>query len=191
MSDKVIVMRESDEAARLETRAVWVCRNNHSHDDERSARYCGSTHTTCSSCGSVVEKCWLKCAACRAADDLRKYEAMPRVPYTGDPVYSEALDRYLMDEDEIEYALDDMDEGTTIADLRLVECYPNMAANYAPTSELFADGLDPDAEGSLPNDVEEALDAFRVALEACASPLSWSSGKKAIDPATVHVEATR
>lgn len=191
MSDKVIVMRGSDEAARLETRAVWVCRHNHNHDDERSARYCGSTHVACSSCGVPVEKCWLKCATCRAADDLAKYEALPRVPYTGDPVYSDALDRYLMDEDEIEYALDDMDEGATVADLRLVECRPNMAADYAPTSELFADGIDTESDGELPGDVDDALDAFRKALEACTAPLSWSSGKKAIDPATVLVEATR
>lgn len=183
MSD-AIVMRESDEAARLEVRTVWACRHNHNHDDERSARYCGCTHTTCSQCGASVEKFWLTCAACRATKDLEKYAALPREPYTGDPVYSEALERFLMDEDDIHLALDEMDEGATAADLRLVKCYPNMAVTFAPDGELFADGLS-DEDDELPGDVADALDAFREALKACTTPLSWSAGKVAVDPATV------
>jgi hypothetical protein len=67
MKDEKMILDTSDEAAKFVTGiSGWVSRDGHfCGNDERIARYIGSTHKLCE-CGNIVEKMWIKCDRCRA-----------------------------------------------------------------------------------------------------------------------------
>ena len=102
-----------------------------------------------------------------------RYQAMPRAEWDGKAMlYSEATDRYYYDP---EYAEADLDDGQTLADLRLVICRPNYVRRLDPDD--YADEL-ADDDGDLPNVLLEAIDAFNVAV--AGTVLSWSPGNTAL-----------
>src|SRR5574337_125514 len=171
MSDQ-IVMRDSDEAAQPVTIQAWKGRDGHIYFDESTARYAGSTHCLCNTCGAPTPKTYLKCDACREKADLAKYEAMPRAEWDGEAMlYSEARDQYYSTPDD---AADELEEDQTLADLRLVICEPNYVRQLEP--DYCCDELPED--GDVPDEVVEAMEVFNRAVSGIV--LSWSPGKTAL-----------
>ena len=176
MAEKEMVLNTSPEAASIQTVTGWVSRDGRFWgDDERMARYDGCTHVACNKCGEPVEKGWLACRKCRDQADTDRYNAMPRKPWDGNMVYSQARDRYYQDPGDAE---DELEEGETLADLQLVLCEPNYGRKLDP--DHFCDELPDDDEGELPDILYDAIDAFNAAVEK-VGPLSWSPGKFALD----------
>ena len=177
-----IVMRDSPEAATYRTDIKgWVSRDGFYYGDgetnEATARYAGCTHVACKRCGKPVEKRWLACDGCRDLMDIERFEKMPRADWDGESMlYSNARDTYY---NGLEDALDALEDGQTLADLRLVICTPNRGSPL--TSDYFEDEWPEDGDdGSLPDEVYAAMDAFNAAI-AAMRPLSWSPGKHALD----------
>lgn len=170
MSETKVVMRESDEAAKLVTVTGWVSRHGQFFgDDERTARWAGCTHEVCAGCGAVIERGW--CRSCREKKDLEKWLAAERVPWDGTtPLYSDSCDKYFFDGDFEEYA---EDEGLTVDDLRLYICTPQYGRPI--DSQYFESELPED--GDVPDVIQEAMDALNDAIRE-AGPLSWYPGKQ-------------
>lgn len=171
-----VILRDSPEAAQPVTVTAWKSSTGRLFFDEWSARYDGSTHSLCEDCGEPSEKPYTVCDSCRDLREEAKYEALPRAEWDGKAMlYSETKERYYSAP---EYAEDDLEEGQTLADLRLVICEPNYARRLEPDD--FADDLPED--GDTPDWLYEAINAFNQAIEK-GEPLSWSPGKVALgDP---------
>jgi len=173
-----IIMFGSNEAAKHVTNiSGWVSRNGIFYGDgpagESAARYGGCTHRECNQCGSPIEKHKLICDKCSQKSYIEKYNAMPRAEWDGvGLLYSDANDKYYVDLDEAEC---DIDDGRTIADLRLIICKPNYARQL--DSDFFCDDM-PDGDDDLPQKLQAAIDAFNEAVEGIV--LSWSPGKFAL-----------
>ena len=157
---KEIVMSDSPEAAQYRTDLKgWVSRGGFYFGDgpqgERTARYSGCTHVPCSQCGTPTPKGYTMCRDCRDSAYIAKYEAMPRAEWDGKAmVYSEARDRYYNRPDD---AADDLEDGETLADMRLVICTPNYARQIEP--DFFCDDL-PSAVARLEAAGARALSAL-------------------------------
>ncbi len=174
-----MVLDTSDEAASIKTVTGWVSRTGRFWgDDERMARYDGSTHKQCE-CGRIAEKSYIRCEACRSKADIEKFKARPVKVWDSEAfLYSDAHDKYFQDlESLIDYLSDyDEDDKYTLEDLRLIICEPNMAREVE--SDFWCDDLPED--GDLPSEMAEALRVFNEVVRR-APPLSWSPGKYAAD----------
>lgn len=114
------------------------------------------------------------CKSCRDKKDEDRYDAMPKAAWDGvSMLYSKTLDRYFASPEDSE---DELEEGQTLSDLRLIVCVPNRA-KFLDDSH-FVDDL-PD-DGESPVELLDAIEAFNKALEALP-PLSWSPGKFALE----------
>ena len=170
-----VVMFDSTEAATYRTNlSGWVSRDGRFYGEgesaEKAARYDGCTHRACRDCGEPAEKSWLICRQCQDNADRERFDALPAEEWDGVAMlYSETRDAYYSDPDE---ATDNLDDGMTLADLRLVICVPNRVREL--DGDYCHDEL-PD-DGELPDNVEEAMAAFNAAVAGIV--LSWSPGKK-------------
>jgi hypothetical protein len=109
---------------------------------------------------------------CRDKKDLERFEALPRADWDGMAMlYSEARDKYYAGPDDAE---DELEEGETLADMRLVICEPNYVRQIDP--DYFVDELPED--GDVHPEVEAAMDTFNSAVAGIV--LSWSPGKVAL-----------
>jgi hypothetical protein len=187
MRNEKLILDTDPEAATYRTDIKgWVSRDGIFYGDgpanERTARYAGCTHRACNRCGKPTEKHWLRCNGCRDLADRERHEAKPTAEWNGsDYLYSEALDEYFPDLDEVD---DRLEEGQTLADLMLVICTPNHVRPLE--SDYCCDELADD--GDLPSEVEEAMDAFNKAVAGIV--LSWSPGKYALKlPPEANAEA--
>ena len=172
MADKEIILPDDPRAASIQTVTGWVSRRGMFWGkDERTARYDGSTHRKCDTCGGLIEQRGY-CRPCADRREVEKFDAMPRKEWDGKAMlYSVTSDSYYTDLDE---ALCDVDEGETLEGLRLVICEPN----YTRTLDIdyFCDDLP--EEGDLPEEVQAAVDAFNEAVSGVI--LSWHPGKFAL-----------
>lgn len=169
-----MILYDSDQAAHRATVEGWVSATGRFWgNNEHGARYEGCTHVRCA-CGEVMGKGLGKCGACHEAENIARYAAMPRQRWNNEMLFSEATFSYYRNPEEAEDALE---EGQTLADLRLVLCDPV----YGPQldDEVFYDSL-PDDDNDVPDELLEALDAFNKAVRA-AGVLSWSPGKFALE----------
>ena len=184
-----IVMRDSPEAAQYRTGiSGWVSRHGHYHGDgpqsEASARYEGCTHVGCSDCGAPTRKGYTKCGECRNKAEIARHESRPRAEWDGKAMlYSDARDKFYESPDDAE---DDLDDGETLADMRLVICEPIYARQLEP--DYFADDMAED--GELPAAVEEAMEVFNKSVAGIL--LSWSPGKAALAlPEEIRIQAEK
>lgn len=181
-----IVMRDSDEAAQYRTDIKgWVSRNGIYYGDsvhsERVARYDGCTHVPCGNCGEPTPKHWTLCKPCRSVAEKGRYEAMPEAEWDGKAVlYSDLNDSYYPGLDEIEDYLEDLNDGTTLEDLRLIICEPNFVRPL--DIDYFSEELPED--GDLPTEVEDAMKDFNEAVKGIV--LSWSPGRKRLSLGGSH-----
>lgn len=175
-----IILPDSPLAAERKSVTGWVSRDGYFYGDgpsnERTARYAGSTHSQCSDCGAICQKVYTKCEACRDKAALARFLAMPRAPWDGEQmVYSEARDRYYNEPDDAE---EELEEGETLEDLRLILCAPNRARPL--DEDYFVDAMPDDGDYyTLPAALRDAIDAFNKVAAECP-PLSWRPGKTAL-----------
>lgn len=126
---------------------------------------------TCPTCGATNLPYNMLCDACQ-------YATRPRQAWDGHAMlYSYTADRYYASLD----AADDwLEDGQTLADLRLVICEPNMARELS--SDYWEGELEMDDR--LPPALEDAIDAVNAVI-AALPPLSWSPGRYAVDLSNV------
>jgi len=172
MSEQQPIFPESPEAATFKTGlSGWVDRNGiFWGEDERAARYAGSTHKKCE-CGAVIKNRSF-CGDCSRAKDANKHREAEKITWDCEtPLYSQIHDKYFFDEDEL---FDFMHECNikNPDELELFICEPNYLSEI--NSDYWHDDLPED--GELPGDVELFLDALNTAIRA-AEPVSWSPGK--------------
>lgn len=169
MSSEKIVMIDDDDAAQPYTMEGWKSRTGYFYADESLARYEGCTHRPCGQCGAPAEKAYTKCLTCREDAAKKRFLARPQANLDGeDWLYSEREDRFYPD---LESAEDDLEEGETLEDLRLIICEPVTAR--ALDSEYFEDELPEDEE--IPEVIEAAIMAFNKAVKDVI--LSWRPGR--------------
>lgn len=182
MSDEKMIMNTSDEAAHFKTDiSGWVSKDGRFYGkDERAARWDGCTHIACSGgCGVPVSKnSYTVCPECRAKSDIEKYNNLERKEWDGEsPLYSEALDRYFFDEQElIDYCYD---EGlTTVDDMLLRTTTPQRAFTLSP-NDIYCDIMAEEDDENLPKVLEDAFDELNAVIMAENFILSWVPTKYA------------
>lgn len=178
MKEQKIIMRESPEAASIQTVTGWMSSNGHFYgNDESTARYDGCTHQLCHGCGEVIAKSnyFCKCSDKRSQE---KFDAMSEEPWDGEsPIYSDWLDKYIFDGD-IESLLDDQAEGTAMEDLRLIHCVPVYL--HQIDTDVWEDELrTEDDSAEVPSAVDEALEKLNEAIKN-AGPVAWQAGNKRV-----------
>ncbi len=170
-----IIMYDSPEAARPYTAEGWVSSKGYFFLDESIARYDGCTHQACRECGAPARKAYLVCDACLAKDQERRFLAKPTIEWDGQAMlYSDTKDRYYSDPDDAE---DDLEDGQTLASLRLVVCVPQCARRLEVDD--FIDEL-PDDEAA-PDELLNAIYVFNAAMEG--KVLSWVPGPNRLEAA--------
>jgi hypothetical protein len=185
MSERVI-LNTDDEAAKRVTVTGWMARDGQWWgDDERMARWAGSTHILCA-CGKLTPKSWTKCDECRERAKEERYAKLERREWDGGMLYSDTLERYFDDEDDLrDYCFD---EGTTPDALRLLLCEPVYAREI--DDDHWCDDLPEDAQmDDVNGDIAEALARLNEVIRAqreAGRPISWRPSKyAAIIPASV------
>ena len=179
MSDATaqVILSTSAEAATYRTDIKgWVSRTGrYCGEDERLARYDGSTHSVCG-CGAPVEKSRIRCGACQANRDAEAWEALPLVEWDGEaPLCVYRGDTYFFDADQVHDYADE--QGVKVSELQLVLCKP-VCAHYLDVAE-WADDL-PEGRDE-PSWLEAAVDAFNEVIAAHRNePLSWISGQQRV-----------
>ena len=170
---KKIILPESPEAASIQTVTGWVSSNGrYWGDNEKMARYDGSTHRKCE-CGEIIAQ-QTYCKTCHAKRELDNFLAMEKKPWDGAAMlYSLLNDEYYSTPDDaIDYAYEN---ELNLEDLQLIICEPNYAQEI--DSSYWSDQLPDDDDG---NDVlEEAIKVLNQTIKG--QILSWSAGKFALE----------
>ena len=175
MHDKII-LPSSDQAASFQTVSGWVSRNGHFFgNDERLARYDGSTHRECPKCSKVIEKNNY-CRDCHANGEIEKYQKMERREWNGtDGLYSQAHDKWFFGYDELsDYC--EWNHVVSLDDLRLIICQPVYAREIDPL-EFYESDLPED--GEVPSDLFAAFEELNKTIRESKIILSWVTGKYA------------
>lgn len=171
-ADSKPIFPESEEAAKFVTSlSGWVDRHGRFWgDDEKTARYLGSTHRKCD-CGAEIEQRSF-CEDCSRLKEAARYKEAEKLTWNGEtPLYSQIHDKYLFGKDELLEFMHEC-EVKNPDELELFLCEPNYLREIE--SDQWCDDL-PD-DGDLPPEVEAALEVFNAVLRA-AEPVSWSPGK--------------
>lgn len=173
--DKKIILEESDEAATYRTDIKgWVSADGIYCGDgpagERQARYVGSTHRKCKTCGELVEKIGY-CRRCRDDRIAKKYQLAPRMKWDGEtPLVICDDDHYFFSAEELD---DYCEENECLpAELRLMICVPQFARTIC--SDIWEDVLPEDTD--VPVELETAIETFNASVKAYGKPLSWTQG---------------
>ena len=171
-----VVMIDDPRAATLVTVAGWRSRDGRFYgDNEHAARWSGCTHVKCVSCGDPTNKICSVCQSCREKAADARYDAMPAAEWDGVAMlYSDSRDKYFSSPEDAE---DSLEEGQTMADLKLIICKPEYA-NPIDASN-WQDQLPDDGDGDTPYWLEAAIEQFNAAISG-QPPLSWSPGKVAM-----------
>ncbi len=184
---KEIILPDDPRAAEFKTITGWVSRSGQFwKNDERMARYDGSTHSRCQTCGETCSKSSLYCDKHLRERELEKYAARPVKSWDDTcMLYSETLDRYFSEPAEVIDWLRDEDSGASPADLRLVLCDPEYPDAPDPAN-YYCDKL-PES-GDVPDEVAEAFEVLARTLKKCG-PMSWFPGEFALDISSLELAA--
>ena len=169
-----VVMIDDPRAATLVTVAGWRSRDGRFYgDNEHAARWSGCTHVKCVSCGDPTNKICSVCQSCREKAAEAKYDAMPTAEWDGVAMlYSDSRDEYFSSPEDAE---DSLEEGQTLADLKLRICEPEYAKPIYAID--WQDQLPDDCDA--PDWLEEAIEQFNAAISG-QPPLSWSPSEVAL-----------
>lgn len=169
------VLDTSKEAAVFEKNICgWVDRHGrYFGSDERAARWSGCTHIACE-CGNITEKNYTACSQCREKNAIERYEKKEKIQWDGKvPLYSDAIYRYFMEEDDLR---DFLEERTiSIDSLRLLICEPVYLKEI--DEDYFCDELPED--GELSEAVSDALNNLNAVIRD-EKPASWMPGDFAV-----------
>lgn len=146
-----VILPSDERAARHVTITGWVARDGRFWgEDERMARYCGSTHSVCEDCGATCGKSYLVCDPCRNKRDLARYQALPLVPWNGKMFTTLDGDEWW--DDIFEFFEWCEDEGVDPKDMWLVN--GEEIDLYQVHGDMWVDQLPED--GELPQAIEDA-----------------------------------
>ena len=171
-----MILAHSPEAASIQTVTGWVARDGRFWgDDERMARFCGSTHRICEANpehGPVEHRSY--CQACYAEKMEAKWQAMPKAPFLEElmPLCVFDSDRYFFDLDDLCYWLEEHELKPDA--VRLVQCEPVHAEPIDP-NDHFIDDLPED--GEVPDALREAFEVLNAVIAKC-EPLGWRPANK-------------
>jgi hypothetical protein len=101
---ETIILNTSEEAAHFVTGiSGWVDREGRFWgNDERMARYSGSTHSVCKTCGNIYQRN-AYCLPCHKRKEIECYNVKPKKPWDGQsPLYSHVYDMWFNEISEIE-----------------------------------------------------------------------------------------
>lgn len=172
--EKKIILRDSPEAASIQTVTGWVSSTGRFWgNDEDMARYDGATHQKCiQNAEHPIYEINGYCRACWDEKQQAVYEAMPSEPYNDNACMVFGTDRYFSEENDIlDYCVD---RGINPAELQLVHCEPNYASQI-DESDYYSDDL-PEG-GELPQVLQDAFDQLNEIIGHKKHVLSWSQGK--------------
>lgn len=175
MKTQKMILRDSDEAASIQTVTGWVSSSGRFWgNDEAMARYDGSTHQKCpKNPDHPVISNQSYCEVCHEEKQNEAYSKMERKPWNGEPLCVWYTDRYFFDAESIADYCEE--HQVAVSDLKLVICLPNYPSEV-DGSDIFCDDLPED--GELPSDLEDAFNALNKAIKN-SPPLSWSPGNVA------------
>lgn len=166
------IFYNTDEAATYKTVEGWVSRDGQfwgkGDQAEHMARYKGSTHGRCSTCDAVIDKRLVRCQSC--SENLKDKRHRERRSLKWDhesPLYSDKLDAYYFDIDQIKKVMEE--SGMSWVQLRILICEPVKAEHLE--QDHFIDILPED--GELPDQLIEAMETFNKMVDKCP-PVSWS-----------------
>lgn len=172
MSDEKVIMFDSPEAAQFKPLEGWV--DSHGFffgSDERTARYSGSTHTKCETCGEVhLTRSW--CGACHRRKAQERFLSFPVEKWDGDtPTCLYGTETYFFGDALLDYVADHPGE-----ELQICKCRPGYLSMI--DRDNWCDDLPED--GELPVAVATALDALNAAIKE-ADAVCWWEDEIAID----------
>lgn len=165
------------DAAHVVTVTGWACRTcgHYWGDNEHAARYCHSSDSPCSDCGAITRKASVRCEKCHEALAISSWKASERAEWnTTDALYSDGLDRYLFDENDLQELINEKDvpDGVDPREFfRFFVCEPSNGRPFDLADHLVDDtsddGVDVDEEGEA---AEKSVNDW-IAKHA---PFSWS-----------------
>jgi hypothetical protein len=172
--DKPVILYDSPEAATWkEGIAGWVSSDGHFYgkDGEHMARWAGSTHQLCETCGEQYEtRSW--CRPCHAKKRNEKFLSFPVEKWDGEtPLCLFDSDTYFFNEDILDFLADEPD-----TELQICKCSPIHL--HLLDDDIWCDELPED--GEVPEEVSKALDALNEAIKK-AGPVAWTETNVAID----------
>jgi hypothetical protein len=175
-----IVLPTDPEAATYRTNiSGWVDRHGRFYgEDERLARYGGSTHSICGECGATTTKSRLVCHECSVKKDNERFLLKEQKEWDRKtPLYSRFRDRFIWNEDDLDYELEELEAEIGVGHvlpetLELVICEPQYA--HEIDEDYFSDVLPEEQEA--PDELKDAIQTFNEATKAIG-PLSWTPGK--------------
>lgn len=183
---ELIVLSDSPDAASYQTVSGWVSRTRHFFgDNERLARYDGSTHSACTGCHAIAPKSYMLCDKCRANEDTARWNKREIIEWDGTTPFCLADgDEYFFDNDRFFDWFDDasFDDDTKPEDVRLLICAPVFFKQVDTEywNDAFCDDdLYSDAN-PLPPEIAKALEEFNKVIKAYTKPSCWRPGKKRI-----------
>ena len=166
-----IIMADSPEAASIQTVTGWVSSTGRFWgNDERMARYDGSTHRKCeNNPGHPPVANQSYCQKCHEDKQEKRWQDMPKEAYTPEsfPLQLYDTDRYFFDAEDLIDWLQEHDIKPE--SVRLTKCKPAYPDEIEP-SEHFADILPED--GEVPEDVREAFEKLNEVLKK-SEPFCW------------------
>lgn len=177
---KTILPTDENVVKWVENISGWVDNTGRFWGKEKDmAIYASITHKVCE-CGNLMEKHYTKCAECRTKADIERYNNYPFKEWDGKSlVYSHVADQYFRDEGEIEDYCSDNEIKSE--ELRLVLCDPCYIEEL--DGSQWEDLL-PEDHDYFPKEVQEAIDAFNLAVKNFP-PLSWFPSKVRT---TIHIK---
>lgn len=174
MNEKII-LPESPEAARKETREVWVSREGRVYEDtpvgERCARWDGSTHRKCE-CGKILKRNDF-CRECSDKKEYEKFMSYPEIEWDGKvALHLWGTDKFFFSEEELyDYC---EDHECTSETLPLVTCKPCYAYSIEPY-DIYQDILTED--GEVPEAIEAAFSELNKRIKEYDIPICWEPDK--------------
>lgn len=179
-------MENSDEAATYRTDiSGWVSRHGQFFgNDERTARYAGSTHKLCE-CGEVTLHVYGRCNKCEDKKAIENYNKKERRKWDKCSfIYSQEYDKYFGGIKELENFLNEYEkkDRPEIKDFLLVHCD---SQNLNEIDEDYWSDLMPD-ECELPDEIIEALEDFNEIIRE-QEPVSWVPGNIAVQDFEVEL----
>lgn len=167
------IFPESEESAKfVKCISGWVDRNGiFFGQDERSARYSGSTHKNCP-CGESVPKLSF-CKKCHRNYEIEKHKNAERIEWDREtPLYSQLLDDYIFSEEDL---IDLMNEFHP-KELELFICDPIFLKEFK--IDYWDDYLPED--GELPSEIIQSIEVLNSSIRKLG-PVNWEPGKYAAE----------
>lgn len=180
MDEREIILPSDDRAAQIKTVTGWVSRQGRFWgNDERTARYDGSTHSLCEKHGPYEQSSY--CHACHEDRQKEKYTKLKKTEWNGDfPIATYNSDEWFWDidqlRDHVEYIADAFESPQHAIDALMFVDAVAVFAHELDCNEIYDDRPE---ESDLPVEIEEAFEELNRKIKACKKPLYYQHGDTA------------